>query len=106
MNNSIFDDLKILTEQVERLRIENGLLRAASEEQRELNGQLRVDQEDFRTNICGWIEWFDTWSIFIDGTAYTESFDLYDRASTLLENHNIIRPTKKVVPDEEWDTQP
>ena len=27
----------------ERLKIENGLLRKASEEQRELNGQLRVE---------------------------------------------------------------
>ena len=30
-------------EEVERLRIENGLLRKASVEQRELNGQLRVE---------------------------------------------------------------
>jgi len=30
-------------EEVERLRIENGLLRKASIEQRELNGQLRVE---------------------------------------------------------------
>ena len=44
------DSLKELAEQIkllkgenERLRIENGLLRKASEEQRELNGQLRVE---------------------------------------------------------------
>lgn len=36
----LLDDCK---EEVERLRIENGLLRKASEEQRELNGQLRVE---------------------------------------------------------------
>ena len=37
------DDIKILSEQVERLVIENKLLRAASEEQRELNGKLRTE---------------------------------------------------------------
>ena len=44
------DSLKELAEQIkllkgenERLRIENGFLRKASEEQRELNGQLRVE---------------------------------------------------------------
>ena len=44
------DSLKELAEQIkllkgenERLRIENGLLRKASEEQRELNGQLRIE---------------------------------------------------------------
>ena len=37
------DDINILTEQVERLVIENNLLRAASEEQRELNGNLRTE---------------------------------------------------------------
>ena len=36
----LLDDCK---DEVERLRIENGLLRKASEEQRELNGQLRVE---------------------------------------------------------------
>ena len=44
------DFIKELTELLEeckkenhRLRIENGLLRKASEEQRELNGQLRIE---------------------------------------------------------------
>ena len=44
------DSLKELAEQIkllkgenDRLRIENGLLRKASEEQRELNGKLRVE---------------------------------------------------------------
>ena len=36
----LLDDCK---DEVERLRIENGLLRKASIEQRELNGQLRVE---------------------------------------------------------------
>ena len=34
---------KELQEENNRLRIENGLLRKASEEQRELNGKLRVE---------------------------------------------------------------
>ena len=93
MNNNIFDDLKILTDQVERLKIENGLLRAASEEQRELNGQLRVEQQKLERvldNIHGWIQWYDTWSIFIDGTAYTESYDIYTESSILLEEYDSI----------------
>ena len=36
----LLDDCK---DEVERLRLENGLLRKASVEQRELNGQLRVE---------------------------------------------------------------
>ena len=36
----LLDDCK---EEVERLRIENGLLRKASVEQRELNGRLRIE---------------------------------------------------------------
>ena len=47
---NLADSLKELAEQVkalkednERLNIENGLLRKASEEQRELNGQLRIE---------------------------------------------------------------
>ena len=38
----LVDDIELLTEQIERLIIENGLLRSASKEQRELNGMLRV----------------------------------------------------------------
>ena len=93
MNNNIFDDLKILTEQVERLKIENGLLRAASEEQRELNGRLRIDQQRLERvldNVYGWVQWFDTWSILIDGNAYTESYDIYAESSTLLEEYDSI----------------
>ena len=37
------EDLEVLGENLERLKIENGLLRAASEEQRELNGDLRKE---------------------------------------------------------------
>ena len=47
------DSLKELAEQIkllkgenERLRIENGLLRKASEEQRELNGSLRLELQE------------------------------------------------------------
>lgn len=37
------EQIKALKEDNERLNIENGLLRKASEEQRELNGQLRIE---------------------------------------------------------------
>ena len=48
--DTIMQDLKVLADRIswlkgenERLQIENGLLRKASEEQRELNGALRVE---------------------------------------------------------------
>ena len=54
------DSLKELAEQIkllkgenERLRIENGLLRKASEEQRELNGSLRVELQGLRRIFIG-----------------------------------------------------
>ena len=93
MDTTIMHDLKILTEQTERLVTENGLLRKASEEQRELNGQLRIDQQKLERvldNVYGWIQWFDTWSILIDGSAYTESYDIYAESSTLLEEYDSI----------------
>jgi len=37
-----------LQEEVARLKVENSLLRKASEEQRELNGQLRVELNECR----------------------------------------------------------
>lgn len=50
---NLADSLKELAEQVkalkednDRLRIENGLLRKASEEQRELNGSLRIELQE------------------------------------------------------------
>ena len=46
MTELLEDILKLnkeLQEENNRLRIENGLLRKASEEQRELNGQLRIE---------------------------------------------------------------
>ena len=42
---SIVANLKL---ENERLKIENGLLRKASKEQRELNGQLRVELNECR----------------------------------------------------------
>ena len=48
--DTFYEDLKVLSDKIkwlkgenERLQIENGLLRKASEEQRELNGALRVE---------------------------------------------------------------
>ena len=46
-------------EEVERLRIENGLLRKASVEQRELNGQLRVElqqMDDWALHPKSWLD--------------------------------------------------
>ena len=43
----------------ERLKIENGLLRKASEEQRELNGQLRVElqqMDDWALHPKSWLD--------------------------------------------------
>ena len=45
-------------EEVERLRLENGLLRKASEEQRELNGQLRIElkqMDDWALHPKSWL---------------------------------------------------
>ena len=39
----VLDLLKECQREVANLRIENGLLRKASEEQRELNGRLRIE---------------------------------------------------------------
>ena len=72
MSTTIMDDLKVLGEQIERLQIENRLLRAASEEQRELNGELRTKlqyQGQLINNLRRWMKWFDTWGILIDGSA-------------------------------------
>jgi len=46
-------------EEVQRLRIENGLLRKASVEQRELNGQLRVElqqMDDWALHPKSWLD--------------------------------------------------
>ena len=42
-NELLKDDLNSMKLEIERLTIENKLLRAASKEQRELNGTLRVE---------------------------------------------------------------
>ena len=44
---------KELQEENHRLRIENGLLSKASEEQRELNGSLRVELQGLRRIFIG-----------------------------------------------------
>jgi len=46
-------------EEVQRLSIENGLLRKASEEQRKLNGQLRVElqqMDDWALHPKSWLD--------------------------------------------------
>ena len=43
------NDFEIMELTIERLTIENGLLRAASKEQRKLNGELRVEIMQLRS---------------------------------------------------------
>ena len=74
--SSILEDLKVLGENLERLKIENGLLRAASEEQRELNGELRQQLQYNSATLASWINWFNTWGVLIDGDCYAEGSNL------------------------------
>jgi hypothetical protein len=48
-DNPSMDDFEIMELTIERLTIENGLLRAASKEQRKLNGELRVEIMQLRS---------------------------------------------------------
>ena len=57
--STILEDLKVLGENLERLKIENNLLRAASKEQKELNGSLRVELNDSVTTLALWVNWFN-----------------------------------------------
>ena len=80
------DDLDILVKDVERLMTENKLFRAASEEQRKLNGELRTKlqyQEQLTNNLRCWMRWFDTWGILIDGSAYDEAYENYKQSQEL-----------------------
>ena len=56
--DTFYEDLKVLSDKIkwlkgenERLQIENGLLRKASEEQRELNGALRVELQELEAVV-------------------------------------------------------
>ena len=54
--SQLLEDCK---EEIERLTIENGLLRKASVEQRELNGQLRVElqqMDDWALHPKSWLD--------------------------------------------------
>tara|TARA_Y100000310_G_scaffold335333_1_gene417060 strand:+ start:14108 stop:14386 length:279 start_codon:yes stop_codon:yes gene_type:complete len=78
-----FDD------EIVRLRTENGLLRAASEEQRELNGELRATlrlSTDSLTALTAFLHWFNTWGILLEGGAYTEAAEIVEQYKSL---HNI-----------------
>ena len=92
MSTTIMDDLKVLGEQLERLQIEYRLLRAASEEQRELIGTLREELK-YRTFTIkvleSWASWFNTWSIMLDGTAFDEAYDTYKLTKELLDDLDI-----------------
>ena len=85
--SSILEDLKVLGENLERLKIENGLLRAASEEQRELNGELRQQLQDNATTLASWINWFNTWGVLIDGDCYAEGSKLVSTSTGVINGH-------------------
>ncbi len=78
--SNILEDLKVLGENLERLKIENNLLRAASKEQKELNGSLRVELQDNAATLAAWINWFNTWGVLIDGDCYAEGSNLVSKS--------------------------
>ena len=56
-SDSMKEAIHILKLQVHRVMLENRLLRAASKEQRQLNGRLRVELQELKaidtcTNVC------------------------------------------------------
>jgi len=81
------DDIDTLSEQVHRLLIENKLLRAASEEQRELNGELRQTIQSSTDSIMAlsaWVNWFKTWGSLIDGDCYAEGCNLIEKSMKVI----------------------
>ena len=92
-----------LDEQLERLKIENKLLRAASEEQRELNGKLRVEYNALRKDynlitskslnvLTDWNKWFDVWAIMLDGSCYDDAYDYYCQSRDVSETIESSKP--------------
>ena len=118
MSTTIMDDLKILGEQLERLQIENRLLRAASEEQRGLNGSLREEYNElqnkynliFKQSLTAhrnWANWFDTWAIMLDGSCYDDAYDYYCQSRDILEStEGNVKTNAVTATTEEWDCQP
>ena len=84
--STIIEDLKILGENLERLKVENNLLRAASKEQRELNGELRQTINTNTTTLTLWVNWFNIWSSLIDGSCYSEGVDLVNKSREVLND--------------------
>ena len=84
--STIIEDLKILGENLERLKVENNLLRAASKEQRELNGELRQTINTNTTTLTLWGNWFNIWSSLIDGSCYSEGVDLVNKSREVLND--------------------
>ena len=84
---TIMDDLNTLREQLEMLQVENGLLRAASNEQRELNGELRQTiqaSDDSMMALSAWCNWFGTWGSLVHGVAYAECFELSTKTKSIV----------------------
>ena len=76
MSRNIDHDIKDLADNITKLTAENGLLRAASQEQRELNGELRQQLQDNAATLAKWINWFNTWGALIDGDCHAEGAKL------------------------------
>jgi hypothetical protein len=73
-------------DEVLRLKTENKLLRAASEEQRKLNGQLRASIQSSDTSLAAltiFLHWFNTWGIMLDGTCYDEVVEVVTKCKTI-----------------------
>ena len=81
------DDIDTLSKQVHRLMVENKLLRAASEEQRELNGELRQtiqSSTDSVMALSAWVNWFKTWGSLIDGDCHAEGCNLVEKSMRVI----------------------
>jgi len=76
----------IYNDEIIKLKTENKLLRAASEEQRELNGQLRASiqlSDSSLIAITAFLNWFNTWGIMLDGTCYDEAVEIVQKCKTI-----------------------
>ena len=90
MSRNIEHSIKDLADNITKLQAENGLLRAASEQQRELNGELRQTiqaSDDSTIALAAWCHWFKTYGSLINGTAYTEGSNLTIQSRKIILQH-------------------
>tara|TARA_Y100001951_G_scaffold95402_1_gene92857 strand:- start:464 stop:739 length:276 start_codon:yes stop_codon:yes gene_type:complete len=84
--SNLHQDADIFSDEIVKLRTENGLLRAASEEQRELNGELRATLQlsnDSLVALTAFLTWFNTWGIILDGTPYDEAAKIVQQCKAI-----------------------